>query len=224
MVYRNFQGDRESKISRDWENADDGLHTAFITPIQQTATWDGGGYVERKGQVPNNGDICIQPDAGMADQTRFNVGRDNKMWQSHGIRTTKQAGRQLKDIKDLQKITRYKCGQLNHCSRSCPFKEDEQENLKGKRIILDNILQGINYATTGILSMNVNHESDENNREIEYNSESDNKDDNNSEPTPGECFRQLSHHMNNGAGAWIHTGFFSTIRARCTCSATALSS
>ena len=73
--------------------------------------------------------------------------------------------------------------------------------MKDKRSIPDNIVQGINCATTGILIMNVNHESYKSSRETEYNSESNNKDDNNSEPTPGACFRQVSHHINNGAGA-----------------------
>ena len=79
MGYCTFCREREIKRSSNGENASYGLHTAFIAPIQQTATQDGGKYVERKGQVPNNGDICIQPDAGMADRTRFNAGRDNKM-------------------------------------------------------------------------------------------------------------------------------------------------
>ena len=47
--------------------------------------------------------------------------------------------------------------------------------------------------------MNVNHESYKSSRETEYNSESNNKDDNNSEPTPGACFHQVSHHINKEA-------------------------
>ena len=37
-------------------------------------------------------------------------------------------------------ITCYKCGQLGHYSGSYPFKEDEQEKLKDKGSIPDNIL------------------------------------------------------------------------------------
>ena len=48
--------------------------------------------------------------------------------------------------------------------------------------------------------MHVNHEADESNREIEYNSESNNKDDDESEPTLGAFFHQLSRNMNNNAG------------------------
>ena len=48
--------------------------------------------------------------------------------------------------------------------------------------------------------MNVNHEAEESNWEIEYNSESKNEDDDNPEPTPGKWFRQVSHQMNNDAG------------------------
>ena len=48
--------------------------------------------------------------------------------------------------------------------------------------------------------MHVNHEADKSNVETEYNSESDNKDDNDSEPASGACFYQVSQHMNNDAG------------------------
>ena len=48
--------------------------------------------------------------------------------------------------------------------------------------------------------MHVNHKADKSNGETEYNSESDNEDDGDSDPTPGECFRQVSHHMNNDVG------------------------
>ena len=64
----------------------------------------------------------------------------------------------------------------------------------------ENIVQVINCATTGISSMHINHEADESNRETEYNSESDNEDNNDSEPTPGACFHQVSFHINNDAG------------------------
>ena len=48
--------------------------------------------------------------------------------------------------------------------------------------------------------MHVDHEADERKGETEYNSESDNEDDNNSEPTSGACFHQVYQHMNNDAG------------------------
>ena len=61
-------------------------------------------------------------------------------------------------------------------------------------------MKGINCATTGISRMHVNHKADDSNREIEYNSESNNEDDDESEPTLGACFHQVSHHMNNYSG------------------------
>ena len=61
-------------------------------------------------------------------------------------------------------------------------------------------MQGINGATTGISSMHVDHKADKSNRETEYNSESDKEDGDDSEPTPGACFHQFYHHMNNDAG------------------------
>ena len=60
-------------------------------------------------------------------------------------------------------------------------------------------MQGINFATAGISSMHINHKADKSNGETEYNSEFDNKDNNKSKPTPGACFHQISHHMNNEA-------------------------
>ena len=77
MGYRKFQGERKIKRIHDGENVGDVLHTAFITLIWRTATRVGKQYDERKGLVPNNSDIGIQPDAGMATQTRFNAGRGN---------------------------------------------------------------------------------------------------------------------------------------------------
>ena len=62
-------------------------------------------------------------------------------------------------------ITCYKFGQLGNYSGSCPFKEDGQEKLKDKESSLDNTIQGINRATTGISSMQVDHEADESNGE-----------------------------------------------------------
>ena len=70
----------------------------------------------------------------------------------------------------------------------CPFKEDEQEKLKDKGSNPDNIVQGINHATTGISSMHINHEADGSKGETEYNSKSNNKDNGNSEPTLGAFF------------------------------------
>ena len=87
--------------------------------------------------------------------------------------------------KIYKNITYYKCGQLGHYSGSCPFKDDEKGKLKEKGISPHNIVQGIKSATTGISSMHANHEEDESNGETEYNSESDNKDYDDSEPTPG---------------------------------------
>ena len=97
-------------------------------------------------------------------------------------------------------ITCYKCCQLSHYSGSCPFKEDEQEKLKDKGSILDNIVQGINRTTTCTSSMHVDHESDKSNRETENNSKSDNEDDDNSEPMPDALFHKVSYHINNDAG------------------------
>ena len=61
-------------------------------------------------------------------------------------------------------------------------------------------MQGINLVTTGISSMHVNHKADESNGEKEYNSDSCNEDNDNSDPTPGACFRQVYHQMNNDTG------------------------
>ena len=47
----------------------------------------------------------------------------------------------------------------------------------------DNIVQGVDRVTAYISSMHVNHEADKSNRETENNSESDNEDKNNSDPT-----------------------------------------
>ena len=101
--------------------------------------------------------------------------------------------------KIYKNISCYKCGQIGHYIGSCPFKEDIQEKMKDKGISTDNIVQGINSATTGISSMHINQEADESNGETEYNSESNNKDDKDSEPTLGAWFHQVSHHMNNDA-------------------------
>ena len=103
MGYRNFHWDREIKSIRDGENASDRLQTAFVTPTQRTATQYGKQYVERKGRVPNNGDIGIQPDAGMEARTRFNAGRGNTTRQSPGIHLTQRSGQHQKDSKYLQK-------------------------------------------------------------------------------------------------------------------------
>ena len=48
--------------------------------------------------------------------------------------------------------------------------------------------------------MHVDHKADKSNIETEYNSDSDNEDDNNSDPTPDVCFHQVSHHMNKDTG------------------------
>ena len=76
--------------------------------------------------------------------------------------------------KIYKNITCYKCGQLSHYSGSCHFKEDEQEHFKDKGSSPENIVQGINRATTGISSMHVDHKAYKSNGETEYNSESDN--------------------------------------------------
>ena len=61
-------------------------------------------------------------------------------------------------------------------------------------------MQGVNRGTTCISSMHANHEADERNRDTEYNYKSDNEEDDDSNPTPGTCFHQVSHHMNNENG------------------------
>ena len=103
-------------------------------------------------------------------------------------------------VKIYKNITCYKCCQLGHYSGSCPFKEDEQEKLKDKGISPDNIMQGINRTTTSTSSIHVDHEADKSNGETENNSKSDNKYDDNSEPTPDALFPQVSYHINNEAG------------------------
>ena len=65
--------------------------------------------------------------------------------------------------KIYKNITCYKCGQLGHCIRSCPFKEDEQEKLKDKGSRPENIVQGINHSTTVISSMYIDHKVDKSN-------------------------------------------------------------
>ena len=67
--------------------------------------------------------------------------------------------------KIYKNITCYNSIQLSHYNGSYPFKEEEQEKLKHIGIIQDNIVQGINFATTGISSMHVEHKVDESNRE-----------------------------------------------------------
>ena len=54
-----------------------------------------------------------------------------------------------KTEKIYKDITCCKCGQLHHYSGSCPFKEEEQEKFKEKGSSPDNIVKGINRATTG---------------------------------------------------------------------------
>ena len=71
--------------------------------------------------------------------------------------------------------------------------------MKDKGSIPDNIVQGINRTMTGISSMHVDQKADESNGETEYNCESVNKDDDDSEPTLGTCFHQVSRHMNINA-------------------------
>ena len=87
--------------------------------------------------------------------------------------------------------------------------------MKGKGSIPENIVQGVNCATTDISSMHVNQEADESNGETEYNSDSDNEENDNSEPTPGACFHQVTHHINNDAGRlnpyWILLKNHSTV-------------
>ena len=61
-------------------------------------------------------------------------------------------------------------------------------------------MKGINHATTGISIIHDDHKAEESNGETEYNSKSNNIENNNSDPTPGACFHQVSHHMNNNAG------------------------
>ena len=91
----------------------------------------------------------------------------------------------------------YKCGQLGQYSRLVPFKEDKQEKLKEMSGDPYNITQGFNCVTTGVSSMQMNHEAYEGNRETEYSYRSNNEDDNNSDPLPGACFHQISNHMKN---------------------------
>ena len=69
--------------------------------------------------------------------------------------------------------------------------------MKENGSIPESIVQGVNRDMTGISSMHGDHEADESNRDIKYNSESDNEDDNDSDPTPGACFHQISHHTKN---------------------------
>ena len=93
MGHFNFCEHQEIKRIRNGENASDGIHPAFITLIQQTATRNGKQYVKRKGRGTQNGDIGIQPHAVMSDQTRFDVGRVITTQKSPGIRATQRPGR-----------------------------------------------------------------------------------------------------------------------------------
>ena len=98
---------------------------------------------------------------------------------------------------EYKNITCYKCGQLGHCRGSCIFKEYEQEKLKENGINLDSIVQGFNRVTAVISSIHVDHEADESNVETGYNSDSKNEYDDDSNPTTGACFRQVSQHTKN---------------------------
>ena len=135
-----------------------------------------------------------QPEPGSIQGGK--IQRDNHLeFAQHG-----KQGDNERTAKIYKNITCFKYGQFSHYSGSCPFKEDEQEKLKDKGSIPYNIVQGINCVTTIISSMHVDHKVDESNGETEYKSESGNKDDDDSEPTPGACFHQVSHHMKNDAG------------------------
>ena len=61
-----------------------------------------------------------------------------------------EQGNNERIAKIYKNITCFKCSQLSHYSGSCPFKKDEQYILKDKGSSLDNIVQVINIATTGI--------------------------------------------------------------------------
>ena len=62
----------------------------------------------------------------------------------------KELGDNKRTEKIYKNIACCKCGQPGHYSMSRPFKEDEQEKLKDKGSIPDNIVQGINHSTAGI--------------------------------------------------------------------------
>ena len=93
MGYCNFCGNREIKRSHYGENTSDDIHPAFITPIRQNAARIGKQYVKRKGRVPNNGEIGIQPNSGMLSRTQLNARRCSTTQESPGIRVTQRTGK-----------------------------------------------------------------------------------------------------------------------------------
>ena len=143
MGYHKFRGDRKIRRNRDRENSGGGLHTALIKPIWQTVTQDGKEHVERKGQVPNNGDIGIQPDAGMEARTRFNAGRGNTTRQSPGIHLTQRSGQHQKDSKYLQKNPVLQVQPARPLQRVMPLKRRHTRKIEGQR---KQPVQHIKYA------------------------------------------------------------------------------
>ena len=127
-----FSGHRQSKGICDRENARNGVYTEFITPIRRTTARNGKQYAKRKGRIPNDSNISIQPHAGVASRTRIDARRISTTRQPPIVCQHNKQGEGEITANIYRKITYYKCVQLGHCIGSCPVKEDEKEKFKEK--------------------------------------------------------------------------------------------
>ena len=85
-----------------------------------------------------------QPEPG--SMQRGLVQRDNHL----AFAQHNKQGKCKRTANIYKNTTCYKCGQLVQYRGSCPFKENEQNILKEKGRIPDNIIQGFNRVTTCI--------------------------------------------------------------------------
>ena len=171
-----FSGHREIKGSSDGENASNGVHPAFVTPIRRTAARNEKKMSKERDEYPtpvtSAYNLMLEWHTKPGLMQGGSVQRDNHL--AFAQQNAQVEGKSTAKI--YKNITCYRCVQLVHYSGSCPFKEDKKEKLKGKGSIPENIVQEFNCVTTEISSMHVDHEADKSNVETEYNSKSNNKD------------------------------------------------